>query len=895
MKNLVCGLAICIVASAAWAEGLGEEANRAWTNAQSQFAGGRWDQALPLLDTFTKKYPSHERIGTAYMDIAYCKAQLKDAAGADAALEQVLTRFPQSFAWQVALSAKLQWARAAKANEAYVVALEKALPRVAVAPMDLPEDIGAYLRYAYEDYWRQNGRQYYVDPFAAQLSPLFNTKNWMLVVPQMANTPELAKRALAALTKTFNTLKKDLPAEWQFVQYALIKQSGQVPQADKYWEDTLADWGDDPRAEALWVLRANHSQVMGEDKDADDCWVEIVKKYNQNSSLGESVFGRLSYLQEKDRFEPFVAALPLYFKTDDDIYGNRPPLVLQWVAGLAVRKADQGDNSRIEPAIKALDEIGPKDPGSQRLILILKADLLSRAKDFDQAAKLATQLYSDDQWCSDSAARLADWAPRDAKMKAVYDAARKKYGIEDVDPASPAGLALEKLKGHLKAEEARHAEELVTDMTGKYPKDPATIEAVKLLSDYYFAKLMPELRDKWMDFMVRTYTYHPLTQAVLHTQITAETAAKRYDRLAQALDTMFGRFKPTMANLEYYNARYNCIVASTKDAKAARDYSRKHWAAWTSAGQLAAVRYVMYAEEVAATDNKTQQVDNKLTSPIWFAFSQQLQGTRTGLYCLGMAWQSGYWNPYYPWFLGDRIMWDDGKKYSEALMNYKADPEIQWRMVYADINWMAAKGTMKPAKPEGGKADPNLASAQDHAKAMLAAINGRLKDGQQIRDLSMRLDFWGIGSTLGKAKMIKESDELVAKLQKICFTQRDKDALELLQGFAHGEGEDYARGAQHLLNLVHASRWPAGSYGMVNTALTWLGLAKNPGVAQTELDKYLTSIATVPNMVPPILQERLGAGAIPTLKARFPASNALEVLLKQIEDAKKPPAKPEKK
>jgi len=902
MKTCLFALCVLLVVSPCLSDTVGDEANRLWTNANSQFRGDHWDQALPLLEKFVRQYATHERVPDAYLGIAWCKAQLKDPAGADAALEEVNKRFAGSKTWLWALSGKLRAAQVAKNSKLYMDTLDSWLRRVPEAPRDLPDlTQGANYDYcainAADDWFRQNGRAYYLDPSLGMLRPIVDTRNWMLVVPQMANTEALAKQAMGTLTKTFNLLKKDLPEEWQFVQYALMKQSGQVDAAEKFWEESLKEWGDDPRAAALWVLRAQHAQATGDDKTADDSWEEILKQFGGYSSLGDMVYGRLAYLYEKDRFDDFVKLMPQYFKTSADIYGYATGTVPTWLVTMAQRKADQADNSRIEPALKALELYALKDHSARaRQILIWTVDLKSRAKQYDEAAALAKQLIDPKQWCAESLNLLTTWAPRDPKLAAVLDEARKKYEIADIDPQSEAGKMLDELRGRIKAEEARFAEELVTTMTGKFPKDPATIAAVKELADYYYAKVVPDLRDKWMDFMVRTYQFHPLTQALLHTQIMAEGAAKRYDRQASALDTMFSRFPPTMANPEYYAWRYGCIMAQTKDAKSALAYSRKHLGAWAAAGDLSAIQRVMHAEDEANRDPKTQWVDNKLSGAGWLAFANSLPDTRVGLHCLANAWSLLYWGQYYPYHYADRIAWDEGKKITERFMAYKSDPEIVWKMAYGDINWLAAKGVMKKDPSEKEKAnDPYLGPAVENAKALVAAINARVKDGSKIRDLALRLDLPGIGMALGKAKMVKEVDELATKFKRVTFTQRDQDAIEMMQGFAHGNAEDYIAGAEHLSKLVTNSRWPVEMYGILYTEIYWLNLGKNPGQAQAELEKYLTAITNCQNMVPVLMKEHQGVNVMGALKARYPASNALEQMIKDIEKAKQPPTPAPKK
>ncbi|MFB3892758.1 MAG: hypothetical protein ACE15C_12125 [Phycisphaerae bacterium] len=868
----------------------GEKAKKLWEGAYSRFQGQSWDQAKPLMEDFVKQCVDHENAPQAFMALAVCRLNTKDTPGYEAATDEVIRRFPLSHYWFIAYSSRMKQALAAKQPEQYIKLLENMLARAPEAPWSLADDI--YNATLYPHYWHQDGRRYPCDPYAFMLHAYVNWDypNWILTVPRVATTPELAKRALAALTKTFNLHKKDMPPEWQTVHVALLRQSGQEQQADKQFQDYLADWGDDPRASAFLVLMANHAQAVKDDKTADECWDTLVKKYGNFGGLGIPSYNRLSYLQQKDRFDDYLKLMPVYFKTDADQHGYRTGQAASWCIGMAQRKAATGDASRCEPAMAAVEaNYGLKDHfARQRNILIWKIDLLIRQKKADEAAKLAEELISDKQWCADSYNSIKQWAAANEPFKALVESAKKKWGIPDLDPRSKAGELLEQLKTRLKNEEPRFAEEIGEEMWNNHRADAATIEAVKALIDYYFAKLTPDLRDKWIDRMISQYKSHPLTQAVLITRVQAEQAAKSYDKVAVALDTLFSRFPPTMLNNDYYGYRIGCFSAA-KDSKGALEYARKNYGAWANAGDINAIHRIVDA--VGNANMKGYYPDNRAVGEAWMTFGKALGDTRAGLYCTANAWNAYFWSQYYAYLYADRICMPEGKTLTDALMAQTFDPDVQWRTAYGDINYLAVSVNIKPGPAEPNKPDTNLVAAQEDAKKMLALLNQRLKTGQKIRDLSMRLDFYGVGAALGRAKMLREADELGNKLKTIIVTERDEHGLDILLGAAHAGAGDFAVAADHYLNVVHDSRWPADCYGLLNIALGWLRQARSPRV-QAELERYLNSIPNIQEMIPRIIKDQYGQAAYDMLRTRYPHSQALYEMNDAIEKARHPSPTP---
>jgi hypothetical protein len=140
-----------------------------------------------------------------------------------------------------------------------------------------------------------------------------------------------------------------------------------------------------------------------------------------------------------------------------------------------------------------------------------------------------------------------------------------------------------------------------------------------------------------------------------------------------------------------------------------------------------------------------------------------------------------------------------------------------------------------------------------------------------------------LGSALGKAKQIKKGQALARRLQQLCPSCRDAGAIELMQAAMYGAVEAYGRAAEHYLNIVKASPFPARMYPFFRSGVNCLRHARSRRY-KAEVDDYLRRIDRVGELVPPVLydagehylQSRSAAalGVRRRLRERYPASGA---------------------
>lgn len=250
--------------------------------------------------------------------------------------------------------------------------------------------------------------------------------------------------------------------------------------------------------------------------------------------------------------------------------------------------------------------------------------------------------------------------------------------------------------------------------------------------------------------------------------------------------------------------------------------------------------------------------------------AENVPGMRLELYYLARAWAAYYWGPYYHWRDLNRVHWDEAMQVTRTLQTQELDPELRWKMAFADVNLLAHRGD---------------------GRAVLAAVNQRILPDQTWRELSLRLDFAAVGSALGKHRLGNQGINLARRLKKSCPARRDAGAIELMLAAMHAAAKDHLGAAGHYLKIVEACPWPIRRYAFFTSAMSHLRAARSPAYVP-EMERYVRKISRVQEKVPELMYQLgyyyLGArnrGALQVLQdliSRYPASAVRDRLAGEI-------------
>ena len=856
---------------------LAEQASKLYTSAMSQYRDRHWKQAEGLLKKFVKTYPSHEYVPAAYLELAYCREQLKDFAGWEKSLDTVIKRFWGSPAWFMAYAARMKRAKELKENDKYLKLLTTMSRRVRELPFRMYTQIGwSYWNYEYYNY-----RLSPLRPKAAEMDIIIRKPGWIMDVVEMADTPIRARRAISALQYTFKKYSKELPPDWQYARVALMKKAGLTAQAENALKKYINEWGDDPRVVEIWLLKLNDAYARKDEKEIAKIIDYLVKNYKGIGSkcyfiidrslrvmegrVARALAKRLKELYEADKYEQFTKLARFYLQTYTASYWRRRWIIDLWY-DMAKKRAQGGDTSRIPSTLKMLDEFPlEQTPSAKRRYIARKIELYVLMKNFDQAVQLANELLGDKYYCAAGYNLIERYANRYKPFAKVLEKARAKWKIPKDDPTSPAAKLLENLIKRLKDDQIRHAEEIGEEMFAKYRSDASTIKAVKMLADYYFKKVIPEPRDKWMERMIETYPYHPLTESVLRNHITAERAAQRYKRLAEAIDTLLKRFPGVELDNTLYYSRLACYNAE-HDTVGKIVFSKKYLGPRAIVGDIDSIDRIARCALAGYEFDK----DDKKVGDYWFNQAKKLKNCAR-FYCLARAWYAyNRWN----WHR-EKCQQDDRfsavQTIIKMLREQQDDPELRWAMEFADINLLACAGK---------------------TREMLEKLSARLGKNKKYRDLSLRLNFSAIGTALGDNNMINEGRALANKLKKHCYTLRDKISINLMLARMFEQAKLYLPAAQYYLKVVEAYPRPARMFRYFRRVQWNLSRANSPAYP-AKVNWYIGKIGRTQELIPGLLcniggyflgkkNQAAAMSVFRQLASRYPASMGRDRLAKAL-------------
>ncbi|HUU59996.1 MAG TPA: hypothetical protein VMZ50_10655 [Phycisphaerae bacterium] len=838
-----------------------ELASRTYESAMSQYNSALYNQAGALFEEFIKKYGTHEAVPVAYLQLAHCKAQEKKFEEWQDAIDTLIRRFPGDPAWFLANGSKLERLRSQKQNDTYLEELEKFARRAKQLPFDLIHYV--YLRPEWS--WYQVYRPRERIPYHLRwLVDVMSEPGWERGIVEMADTPERAQKALQILSATLRKLSEELPADWQFAHVLLLEKAGKEQEARKQFQTYADGWGDDPRGMGLWILWAEHLQEIGDDPAADAAYDHVLKTYMGYASLSALLGPRLDYLHKKNRYHDYVALAKRYLETYPR--GTLRDRAVQYWLQLLRTPAVNGDAEALSETMEVLEKYRGKDSSSAIRWLV---DLNIDRKKPAEAVQLARAFLEDKRWSHGTYWFLRNYAAGRCKEFApLLKEAEEKYKIFAPNPEGEAAKLLKALQGRMKDEQERHMEEVAQEILSKHRDTHEAVEAVKLMADYYFRKVLPAPRDQWMNRMIQTYPRHPETERILITQVQALRAGKRYDDMAAALDLVKERFPAAGLPFSWFYYREECYQAA-KDRRGGLDLARKYFRSSAEQGNLHALQE-LFRRELPYGD---EEITTEQFGDFWMQWAKEFKGTRAELYCLREAVESYYTRPHLHRHLKREILTDVALAIVKQLQEQQIDPEVRWNAEFMDVNILAE---------------------QKQPKRAGELLEQRIANRKKVRDLGTRLKFSALGQAFGEdAKVARQGLALAKRLSRVCFTSQDLSGIEYLQAQVYFLNQAYAKAEGHYLSAVRLSPWPIRAYGSFRGALE-SARRISPARMLATADRYIAQINQCQGIVPRILldvgvhglgsQHPAFAAVRKRLSRQYPASDSRGQLEKRLAD-----------
>jgi len=812
-----------------------EDAYKVYQAAESQYVAGRWAQALPLLQDFVSKYRANENFPVAYMQIATCQRHLKQMEDYEKTLDDILRFCRGSRAWYCAHGARLERLKAEGKHEEYVSLVESMARQSGQA---LPLQIGRNLaRKAYDFVRAEYYRGIRVGAGVGRMGDTVPFDRWyyILDVVEMVQTDQQARAMLTVLGSVWRT-HDELPIEWQYGHVELLRKAGQSDQADAAWRKYLEEWGDDPRAAGLWMLRAKVAQdrsrrlrerVLQARKDARKegkegevesvaelqkrieeqetiaatCWEQVLAKWKGWGCLRWWLHDRLAHLYATDQYRRYVELARVYldrYHYERDVYrvighvrsrGHSPGQVLGWWRNLSEKGPEAEREFRAREALKCMEEY-PAGASFQRQLMYLgwQRDMHMRLGDMDAALQAVKKLCSKTYWSAGAFGRLRHLASQHEAFRPLLKEVRAQYGIPAEQPGSPADQKLDELRKRLRDDQTRHAEEIGEELFRQHRNTAEAIQAVAALANYYYGKVLAKPRDKWMGRMIEAYPYHPATESMLRTRYLAMEKERRYDKAAEAAGTRLERF-PGSATDYYSSSALLRALAASKQYRKELEVAHRLYDGQIEAGSFAAakalaeLRIRLYPTE----EMKVAQWDREYAGDIWMDLAGKVGNEAAKIRCLRNAYYEYYIRPYHPAHPLEVVHFDKARNVLATLRAQTVDPELAWKLEFAEITSTCHEGKPKEA---------------------LRLLEEKLQPRRTYRDLSLRLDFSALGVALGKANMLRGGMNVVGRLKTACPSPRDQRAIEMLQARMFDAAGEHRRALRHYMDVLYATQRP---------------------------------------------------------------------------------------
>jgi len=828
---------------------LWERAAAVYKTASDVYRLGDWKKASPALAGFIKQYPTSETIPLAMLQLADCQFRMGDAVGGDKTLDECIKKFPAAKTAFYAYSYRLHRQMGKKKYDDFFKTYQSLIKLMGQAPMSLHPRLD--WRTSGDYYWRFGNVTVHW-PYKRRLGYSLNfaptNYGWAGHLLKIGNNPKRAAKLLRILGPTLKKVGKDLPIGWKYVHIMLLRNADKGRTADVQYKKYLAQWPKgDPRRMGLMLFEAQWAQAQstssgprpkpakGQARDknappdyrkrADDIYAALIKAYPAWDTLGARLPSRINYLLRQRRYDEFATLAQWYL--DKYPAGSwRNTCVNLWIK-LARTKAAMGDASQIPAVIKMLEEEAktyPLNPQAMRSNIVRRVDLYMAIKQADKALATAKLLTDPKLWSAETFGQIKTLAGRYSAMRPVEDEVRQRYDIFPTNSSSKALGLLNKLRYRISQDKVRFMDEIASEMFEKHYKDAHTVEAMKMMVEYYFKKALPEQRNKWASLMVKGYKYHPLTQRALQFQIDAENGAKNFPALARVAVKAMDRFPAANAWNRWFNHRIRCFH-SIKDYKGAAAFAKQRLGERAATGENFAIRRIGdTAARLRGSGSFKDQGD------YWMAQASKWTGKYQEIYCLRRALGAYYFSPCSRWWW-NQVNFPGAVKAARAMRKQRLSPELRWKTQFDDINLMA----------QGS-----------HGKVTLKYLLKRLKTNSLSFHISELLDLANVGMAIGKDKLAVNATRAITQLRDRCKkTKIDNHEFAILMGnMLRNEGKAIkAAGA-----FVRAAKYyhrPIDRWVLQINAINCLA---REGKQIPLISQYAASIKTAQDMVPRLLQ-----------------------------------------
>lgn len=758
--------------AASAADTLSEQAVKVYREALSQMHVKQYQQAADLFSQMIKRYGTNENVPDAQLYLAVC---LRGQELDDDYIKQ-LDLCERIYAGTevelLAINGKLSYYAAKKDADNYIATLK--------------ELCGPTGHKAVDEYMLDPGEFHYRGTNMAGPRRYFAT-SFRDHLDDLCKKPEVAQQVLDLMAGTFKKGPGYLPQEWFWTHVHLLYRAGKAEEAKKQFDAYDAYWGTDVRNAKLWFAYGEYLRTETKDLPAArKIYEEVMKKWEGtlDDGAGEAGYQLARMLETEKDPQPFIdMATPFTKRYKTTNWGNGVRAMLHKKA----MELAPSDKKMADLAFAMFEEdMLDLLPQEQAASIEKQIDLAVTLKMEDKAKALFTQMLDPKVWGGWTYGRALALAKRHTMLQPQLDALRTKYLIKDpVADSEPAKL-LAQLKMRMADDQMRFAEEIAEELFTKHTEAAETMDALKLMVDYYFKQVMPEPRDKWMGRMISTYEYHPDTEQVINQRCVASQAAAEYDQVAQDTELAIQRFPASQYRGNWVSYRIKAYEAA-KDMQGKYKLMEKEYGPRIRSGNIYSLQLLINAIPIAEGEDAGAK-----RAAAWMGWADKFGEVHPALSCLAQA-RSAF---------ESLKVWDKAHIASNRLRTQKIDPAVAQAYEFDDIDLYIA--------------------AQDHEKVVAAAARLPQQPKPRFRS-GRRFSLGSVGTSFGKLKRIGPGKSLAARLQKLYDAPEDINGVDYFMASMFVAANDTygptPEAGKHYLNIVERTMPPDIAYRVFTSAL----------------------------------------------------------------------------